>query len=42
MEGLGESGSDVADMIKEADTDGDGRVNYSEFLAMMTANKPAQ
>ncbi|CAD7681202.1 unnamed protein product [Nyctereutes procyonoides] len=28
---------EVDEMIKEADTDGDGRVNYEEFVQMVTA-----
>ena len=37
MINLGEKMSDeeVAQMIKEADTDGDGQVNYDEFVLMM-------
>ncbi|XP_033736475.1 calmodulin-A-like isoform X1 [Pecten maximus] len=38
MTNLGEKMDDdeVEEMIKEADLDGDGRINYSEFVAMMT------
>mmetsp|Transcript_29296 Transcript_29296/g.32542 ORF Transcript_29296/g.32542 Transcript_29296/m.32542 type:complete len:151 (+) Transcript_29296:91-543(+) len=39
MEGLGEnlSDQDISDMIDEADHDGDGEINYEEFVAMMLA-----
>ncbi|XP_063428906.1 calmodulin-like [Mytilus trossulus] len=38
MTNLGEKLTDgeVDEMIREADTDGDGQVNYSEFVKMMT------
>ncbi|XP_069114960.1 uncharacterized protein [Argopecten irradians] len=38
MTNLGEKMDDeeVEEMIKEADLDGDGKINYSEFVAMMT------
>ena len=41
MTNLGERLTDkqVDDMIKEADIDGDGHINYEEFLAMMTAKR---
>lgn len=37
MSNIGEALTDeqIAEMIKEADTDGDGRINYEEFLKMM-------
>ena len=37
MAKLGEKLTDgeIDEMMKEADTDNDGRVNYNEFLAMM-------
>ena len=37
MTKLGEklTDSEIDEMMKEADTDKDGRVNYNEFLAMM-------
>lgn len=37
MGSIGEQLTDdqVAEMIKEADADGDGRINYEEFLKMM-------
>ena len=37
MTKLGEKLTDgeIDEMMKEADTDNDGRVNYNEFLAMM-------
>ena len=37
MSKLGEKLTDgeIDEMMKEADTDNDGRVNYNEFLAMM-------
>ena len=28
---------EVDEMIREADIDGDGQVNYEEFVAMMTS-----
>lgn len=39
MINLGEKLTDeeVDQMIKEADTDGDGQVNYEEFVRMMLA-----
>merc|ERR1719419_1611245 len=39
MDSLGEklSEQDIEDMISEADHDGDGQVNYEEFVAMMLA-----
>ncbi|XP_074652602.1 calmodulin-like [Tubulanus polymorphus] len=38
MDGLGEviSKEEVEIMIREADLDGDGKINYEEFLAMMS------
>ena len=38
MTSLGEKLSDeeVDDMIREADNDGDGMVNYNEFVAILT------
>jgi calmodulin len=27
----------VDEMIREADTDGDGQINYNEFVKMMTS-----
>ncbi|XP_031628406.1 calmodulin-A-like isoform X4 [Contarinia nasturtii] len=41
MTNLGERLSDeeVDDMIKEADSDGDGMVNYEEFVMILTAKK---
>uniref|UniRef100_A0A1B6E6U9 EF-hand domain-containing protein n=1 Tax=Clastoptera arizonana TaxID=38151 RepID=A0A1B6E6U9_9HEMI len=41
MTNLGEKLSDeeVDDMIKEADTDGDGQVNYNEFVSILTSKK---
>lgn len=40
MVSLGEKLTDeeVDQMIKEADLDGDGQVNYEEFVQMMMAN----
>lgn len=37
MTNLGEklSQEEVEEMIREADTDGDGQVNYEEFVSMM-------
>lgn len=37
MQSLGETltDADIEDMMKEADTDNDGRVNYDEFVNMM-------
>ena len=39
MTNLGEKLTDeeVDEMIREADIDGDGQVNYEEFVAMMTS-----
>lgn len=39
MTSLGDKLSDeeVDDMLKEADLDGDGMVNYVEFVAILTA-----
>lgn len=39
MTNLGErlSHDEVSDMIKEADQDGDGQINYDEFVKMMMA-----
>lgn len=39
MTNLGEKLTDeeVEEMIKEADVDGDGQVNYEEFVRMMLA-----
>ena len=39
MTNLGEKLSDeeVDEMIREADIDGDGQVNYEEFVRMMTS-----
>jgi len=36
---LGEKSTDeeVDEMIREADIDGDGQVNYEEFVKMMTS-----
>ncbi|KAK3578515.1 hypothetical protein CHS0354_007769 [Potamilus streckersoni] len=41
MANLGEklTDEDVDEMIREADVDGDGQVNYEEFVKMMTAKK---
>lgn len=41
MHNLGEKLTDeeVEDMIKEADLDGDGLVNYSEFVLILTSGK---
>ena len=42
MTNLGEklTEDEVGEMIREADIDGDGQVNYEEFVGMMLA-KPA-
>ncbi|XP_027630514.1 calmodulin-like [Tupaia chinensis] len=37
MTNLGEKLTDDDEMIREADIDGDGQVNYEEFVEMMTA-----
>lgn len=39
MTNLGEKLTDeeVDEMIREADIDGDGQVNYEEFVTMMTS-----
>ena len=34
-EGEGEASEEVEAMIREADTDGDGRINYQEFVTMV-------
>ena len=41
MTSLGEKLTDeeLNEMIKEADTNRDGKVDYAEFLAMMTSEK---
>ena len=41
MENLGEKLTDkeVNEMIREADDNGDGQINYSEFVVMMKARK---
>ena len=31
------SGAELEEMIKEADVDGDGQINYAEFVKMMVA-----
>jgi Ca2+-binding EF-hand superfamily protein len=38
MHNLGENLTDdqIAEMIREADIDGDGQINYNEFLKMMS------
>ncbi|CDJ36704.1 calmodulin, putative [Eimeria mitis] len=40
MTNLGEKLTDeeVDEMIREADIDGDGQINYEEFVGMMLAN----
>lgn len=40
MTNLGEklSEEEVDEMIREADVDGDGQVNYEEFVRMMTSS----
>jgi len=39
MTNLGEklTNEEVDEMIREADIDGDGQVNYEEFVTMMTS-----
>ena len=41
MESVGEmlDDNEIEEMIKEADLDGDGHINYEEFVRMMVANK---
>ena len=41
MTNLGEKLTDeeVDEMIREADIDGDGQVNYEEFVTMMTSKQ---
>lgn len=41
MTNLGEklSEDEVAEMIREADLDGDGQINYEEFCRMMAAKQ---
>ena len=35
--GVETNGDQAADMIKEADIDGDGMINYEEFVKIMTS-----
>ena len=41
MHNLGEnlSDADIEEMIREADLDGDGEINYNEFVKMMKSDK---
>lgn len=41
MHNLGEKLTDeeIAEMIREADADGDGEVDYNEFVKMMSTGK---
>ena len=44
MTNLGEklTDEDVDEMIREADIDGDGQINYEEFVKMMMAKQSGQ